>query len=275
MDFLTPHPFDDLLRGSDGSIRLADAALQFARDEYPNLKPIQYLRRLDALADRLDALAGPSDADRIEALRTVLVEEARLGGNRDDYTSPANSYLNQVLDTRLGIPIGLSVIWLDVCARLGWPLSGVSMPGHFIVSYDGAPQRILLDPFQGGRELSFRDCRRIVRSLFGDKLKLTEQHLEPAGTLAIIERMLGNLYSTYAQRGDRLRMSRVLQRLAAVRPDSLGVHQELGRILLQSGRLEEAALVLAAVQRLAVGKDDLRRLEWQIEELRRWRARLN
>jgi len=269
------HPFDEVVRRPVDTIRLAEAALQFARDEYPAIKPVQYLQRLDALARRVDCFDAHGAADRVESLRTVLVEGLGLRGNRVAYADPANSYLNRVLDTRRGIPISVAAVWLDIGATLGWPLTPVSLPGHFIIAYEGTEGRVLLDPFNQGRELSVEDCGQIVTAMFGGEVSLTREHLEPAGTLGVLERMLGNLYSLYANAADWRRTVRVLQRLTAVRPDALTLWQELGRVSTLAGQLDLGAEALARARRLALSDSETSALDALERDLRQARLRIN
>src|SRR5690606_19213864 len=137
---------------------LAAAALQIAAEEYPQLVAGPYLQRLDLLAervrDRLDNETAPLVV--LQELNRVLFEEERFRGNAEAYYDPRNSFLNDVLDRRVGIPISLSLVYLEVGWRLGLPLSGVGFPGHFLVRYEGEVVRVLLDPFDGGR-LRFED----------------------------------------------------------------------------------------------------------------------
>src|SRR5580700_6187370 len=147
----------------DEEVDLIRAALTIARVEYPDLDTDLYVDRVDEFARRAEArIAEVGDAAQtIAAINYVLFEEAELRGNRDDYYDPRNSYLNEVLDRRLGIPITLAVIYMEVGRRLGFPLFGVGMPGHFLLKhYDIDGKETLIDCFNGGDILSPQDCQR-------------------------------------------------------------------------------------------------------------------
>ena len=262
------HPFDEFIQQPEENIRLAHAALLCACDEYHDLTPAHYLQRLNALADRVDSKDAHTGHERADVLREVLVDGEMYHGNIEDFGNPVNSYLNKVIDTRAGIPISLSAIWIDVAAQLGWPFVGVSLPGHFIIRYDGIGEEILIDPFNNGRELSHDDCSKMVRALFGDEFSLTEQHLEPAGTLAILARMLGNLYMSYVQVNDYSRTARVLSRIVALRPEDAMVHAELGRMQLLNGDLIGAATALHRATELAQNAEEISTVNHHKRELR-------
>lgn len=219
--YMQRHPFDQLMELNTSDIRLDCAALHLARDAYPHLDLAPWLGLLDemaaSVAQRRPGLDAPG---RYEALRETLVEEFNLVGNTDDYYDPENSYLNRVLDSREGIPVSLSIIWIEVGRRLKWPVAGVGMPGHFLVRIDDPERFILADPFNGGRSLSLEDCQQLVKERFGDKTDFSTSMLEPVGTPAILSRLLGNLRSIYLQHEEWERLEQVLMRLRALEPEN-------------------------------------------------------
>ena len=150
--------FAAMVTRPESELDLAAAALEIAAEEYPQLVPGPYLQRLDVLAERVRDRLGDETAPLIvlQELNRVLFEEERFRGNAEAYYDPRNSFLNDVLDRRVGIPITLSLIYLEVGWRLGLPLSGVGFPGHFLVRYEGEVVRVLLDRFDGGR-IRFED----------------------------------------------------------------------------------------------------------------------
>jgi len=232
------HPFDELVRRPETDIRLAEAALLLALDAYPALDVGAYLGRFRSLADRVTAAsATDSPKDRIEAMRVVLVEEEELRGNADKYYDPRNSYLNEVLDRKLGIPISLSVVWLDVARQLDWPMVGVGLPGHFIIGYTGADDEVLVDPFNGGCIVSRNDCAEIVTKLYGEPVLLTAEHFRPAGTKEILSRMLRNLFNIHTRGEAWSRAFDVVSRMLALHPDSEDIQSMRGRIVRELARL--------------------------------------
>ena len=189
------------------------AALLIARVEYPGLDPAPYLARIDAIgreaAGRVKA-TGTGCGDRcrrarLEALNALLFDDLGFRGNRDAYDDPRNSFLNDVLDRRTGIPIALSVLYMEVARRAGVALHGLNFPGHFLVRESGEGAggdrgaRQVIDPFNGGALLSERDCRRLLPDGLDDD-DLVERALRtPATTREVLIRMLHNLKRVYVR----------------------------------------------------------------------------
>ncbi|MCI0341862.1 MAG: transglutaminase-like domain-containing protein [Planctomycetales bacterium] len=223
------HPFDTYLldRDEDSDIRVAEAALLFARDRYPGLEPAPYLRRLDALAERVGRLGASSPEDRAAALRQVLVEEEGFEGNRRRYYDPANSYLNAVLDRKLGIPISLSAVWLDVAHQIGWPFAGVGLPGHFVIGVSDGSADLWVDPFGGGRALGRAACEKLVARAIGRSRKLPDEAFETVPNRLVLTRMLNNLRLLYLERGHWHDAACAIEGLLAIHPDSDELRQDL------------------------------------------------
>lgn len=184
----------------DERIDLIRAALVIARSEYPSLEIEEYAGRIERMARRAASLgASETDARRtLAALKQVLFEEANLRGNREDYYDPRNSFLNDVLDRGLGIPITLSIIYMEVAKRVGFQLSGVGMPGHFLLkhySHDG--REILIDCFSRGDILSRQDCQTRLDEIYSGEMKLRPEFLHPISRRQILTRMLNNLKTVY------------------------------------------------------------------------------
>ena len=195
--------FADLVRKADADIDLARAALLIAQEEYPTLDIDAYLGQLNVLADLVRARLGlppagpaprrplgPVAAPRaiISALNTVLFAEQGFRGNRAEYYDPRNSFLNEVLDRRTGIPITISLVYMEVAARVGLPLLGVGLPGHFIVQYPGPlahgergrgrPQagELVIDPYNRGTLLTRAECAARFRQLYGPDFTFSEEY---------------------------------------------------------------------------------------------------
>jgi len=184
----------------DERIDLVRAALVIAQTEYPNLYADTYCARTEDLARRVKrqvpALGDPSES--IVALNRVLFEEEGFRGNRDDYYDPRNSFLNDVLDRKLGIPITLAVIYMEVARRVGFPLVGVGMPGHFLLKhYDVDGREILIDPFNRGSILTAKDCQRALDEIYGGQMPLQPEFLMAVSRRQLLVRMLNNLKSIY------------------------------------------------------------------------------
>jgi regulator of sirC expression with transglutaminase-like and TPR domain len=234
--------FTQLVSGSEEELDLAEAALLIAQEEHPDLDVIAYLRRLDELAASVRARLpqAPEPADIIHNLNARLFREEGLAGNESEYYDPRNSFLNEVLDRKQGIPITLSVIYLEVGRRLGLPLVGVGFPGHFLVKYRGADGDVVLDPFAGGATLTREELEQRLRRMYGEAnpfLAQIPQLLAPASKKEILVRMLGNLKGVYLQQNDFTRALAAIDRILLVAPDLAlevrdrgAVHQRLGHL---------------------------------------------
>jgi len=184
----------------DERIDLVRAALTIAQTEYPDLDAKVYCERIEDLARRVKRLVpdlgDPSES--IVALNRVLFEEEGFRGNREDYYDPRNSFLNNVLDRKLGIPITLAVVYMEVAHRIGFPLVGVGMPGHFLLKhYDVEGREILLDPFNRGSILTAKDCQRCLDEIYGGQMPLQPEFLMAVSRRQVLVRMLNNLKSIY------------------------------------------------------------------------------
>ena len=190
---------------------LAPAALAIARLEYPQLDASRYLRVLDrmgaAAADRIAALGGDADLPRrIAGISAYLFREQGFAGNRKHYDDPRNSFLNNVLDRRTGIPITLALVYIEVSRRAGLGIDGVNFPGHFLLRVHpgtaddpAASGQLIVDPFHGGAILSELDCRKLLRSHAGEEIAFDRRLLARATKPEIIVRMLVNLKRIYVR----------------------------------------------------------------------------
>jgi len=184
----------------DERIDLLRAALTIARTQYPHLDIDSYIYRVDAIARRVAArIRDIGDiAQTIYALNTVLFKEEQLCGNRENYYDPRNSFLNDVLDHRLGIPITLALIYMEVARRIGFPLFGVGMPGHFLLKhYDVEGRQVLIDAFNSGHILSARDCRQRLQEIYDGQLTFQPEFLMSVSRRQMLTRILNNLKTIY------------------------------------------------------------------------------
>lgn len=241
-----PDSFDPLARWRElmglpeEDLPLDEAALVISAAANPDLD-------VAAQLDRLDALAGEVVPGETDALLGHLFGTLGLAGDRESYDDPANSYLDRVLDRRRGIPISLSVLVVEVGRRLGLPLEGVGMPGHFLVRDRAAADR-LIDPFFGGRRLDHAGCEELLRAAAGPGARLTPGMLAATGTRAVLSRMLNNLDHSFRRRADHPGLSWVTRLRMAVPGVGLGTRAELAALLAELGYPGEAA---AAYEELA------------------------
>ncbi|HLJ90699.1 MAG TPA: transglutaminase-like domain-containing protein [Candidatus Angelobacter sp.] len=207
----------------DERIDLLRAALAIARVEYPSLDSEVYVRRLQALAARVGAkIKEPGDpAQSIAALNEVLFEEEQFRGNLADYYNPQNSFLSDVLDRRLGIPITLALVYMEVARRVGFPLFGVGMPSHFMVKhYDIGGSPILIDVFEHGAIVSEQDCQRRLDAIYSGQLLLRPEFLAPVTRRQMLTRMLNNLKMIYLTQRNFRKALQVANLLLAIYPRS-------------------------------------------------------
>jgi regulator of sirC expression with transglutaminase-like and TPR domain len=203
--------FVELVNGPEPALPLDEAGLLIAAHAKPKLDVAEQLARFDALAEEV---REPT----LDGLRRLLFRDLGFAGNEDDYFDPRNSYLDDVLDRRTGIPISLAVVMLEVGRRVAVPLSGVSMPGHFLVR-DKVDPEVFIDPFSRGVVLDRRGCQLRFHGVHGVAATFDPAFLEPVGRRAIVDRMLANLEGIAGTIGDRTMLGGVL-RLRASMPDA-------------------------------------------------------
>ena len=257
----------------ESRIDLAAAALLIAAEEYPQLPLGPYLRRLELLADRVgDRLSGETaPAIVLQELCRVLFREEGFRGNADAYYDPRNSFLNDVLDRRLGIPITLGLVMLEVGWRVGLPLSGINFPGHFLVRYDGEVARLLIDPFDGGRVRWEDEGQELLDRVYGGMVRMREEFLRPATRADILARVLTNLKGVYLNARDDARALSTVDRILLFRPGAAVELRDRGLLLARSGRADEAVADLERYLDFAPAAPDAQRVRSLIRELSRAR----
>lgn len=219
--------FSHQARRPDADLELDKAALYLAGEEYPSLDVEGYLRLLDDLAAQIRVVAEPQrdQQDLIDALGHHLFDELGFAGDTDNYYSLENNLLNRVLDRRKGIPVTLSLIYLELGKRLGIRCHGVGLPGHFLVGLDELD--LYLDPFNNGQLVSAADCRKLVREIKGPHWGWREEYLSPYNNKDILYRILNNLKSMLLRAGDYHRAVEFLKKMALVSPASPHLNRDL------------------------------------------------
>ena len=277
---LTDDPYKDFRQAVDGAetkIELGKAALTIAASDYPNLDIDAYLSRIDALATSAAARLG-SDADvyrSIAALNFVLFQEHGFRGNREHYFDPRNSFLNEVLDRRTGIPISLSVLYIEVAQRVGLSLQGVGFPGHFLVKYAGDNEEIVVDPFNQGEILSRKSLETMLYRLYGGKIAFDPELLEPISKKQILKRMLNNLKIIYLRQNDLIKGLSIVDRLMVLDPASGEDIRDRGLIYLQLECFKQALEDLESYLRLAPHAEDAHAIRKQVTALTRQVAQIH
>jgi regulator of sirC expression with transglutaminase-like and TPR domain len=262
----------------DASIDLAAAALAIARTEYASLDSTYYLGRLDALANRVRNRMrnSPTAREVIALLNRVLFEEEGLRGNRDDYYDPRNSFLNDVLDRKLGIPITLSVIYMDVARRVGFPIAGTGMPGHFLLKhYDVMSGEIVIDPFNRGRIVGSADCQQRLNEIYSGKLELQPEFLQAVTHREILTRVLNNLRQIYFTQRNLTKGLVVMDLLLAIPPRCPDLLRERGLVRLSLEQYLGAAQDLGTYLKLRPDAPESEDVRETLDMLRELLARLN
>ncbi len=267
----------DLLAGRRDDVELDRAALELATIEYPSLDIQPFLELLDSHAAELAGRLHPGivGADFLLATNHYLFEELGFAGNTKDYYDPRNSCLNDVLTERVGIPITLSVVYIEIARRLGRPMRGVGLPSHFIVRYDDGAFSTFLDPFHGGRLLTTADCFALVREVSGTEMEFDARLLDPVGTRQILYRMINNLVNAYQARGAHAKSIQLLDLLVQANPDNAGLYRQRGIIHLQSERMSAARADLHSYLDLVPDAADRPQIEEQLRAIQRWLASVN
>lgn len=213
-------------------VPLARGALLIAKEEYPDLDIDQYLNRLDDLAREAEPAvkAAADTVERVQSLSDFLFAQKGFDGNRDQFGDPRNSFLNDVMERKLGIPITLSVLYIEIGRQLGLNLFGISFPAHFLVKAVDERGEIVIDPFNGGAILSLDEIRARVVQIYGQSVDLNPAMLKAAGARDILTRMLRNLKNLYASASDWHRALGAVDRILLLNPQASGEILERGAL---------------------------------------------
>jgi regulator of sirC expression with transglutaminase-like and TPR domain len=253
----------------DEDLDWLSGALLIARDEYPALDIDAELRRFDALAAPLGSLSGLPAAAQLLALREQLVEREHFSGNVDDYYDPKNSFINDVLNRRVGIPITLALVWVEVGRRAGMAMGGAAFPGHFLVRIEDprGGDALIVDVFSGGHVVLPEHLDAMVERL-SPGLKFDPDVLLPARPREILVRMLMNLRSVHAHRGDWARLMVVLSRLLELLPDAEDHWRDRGYLAARLGAFGAAASDFERYLELAPRAGDVAEVRRALTEVR-------
>jgi len=268
--------FAEMVSRDDEQINLAEAALLIAAEEYPRLDVALYLIKLDSFGDivRERARDALNAIDVIAALNAVFFEDLGFRGNRESYYDPRNSYLNEVIDRRTGIPITLTVVYIEVARRIGFPLKGVGLPFHFIAKHEADDGDIFIDPFNAGRLLGSAGCGELIAQMSGGKVELRPEHLDAVSNKQILTRMLSNLLGVCSA-SDHRRALAAVERILLINPDSAPHVRDRGLLLATVGERTDAIRELERYLELASDAPEADAIREQIKSIRQSQARLN
>ena len=260
-----------------GEIDLALGALLVGAEEEPRRADVgRCLARLDEMGEGARAHAVRRGGSRVEALNAYLFEGLGFVGNESDYYDPRNSMLHQVLARRTGIPITLSVVYIEVGRRAGLRVEGLGLPGHFIVrAYEGEEgEGVLVDPFNR-RATDADECQSRMDAIYDGRLELGGEHFRPVGARTILARMLGNLKAVYVRAGLFRRALSAVERLLLIAPSDLDERRDRGMLLAQLDRLHEAVADTQTYLNLAPNAPDADAVREQLKKMQARQAMLN
>ena len=272
MDFpLGRQNFYQEINQPDAQINLAASALYIAQEEYPDLEVAAYLNALDVMAaeveERLPVERYP--LRMLQSLNQYFYDDLGYTGNTSDYYDPRNSFLNDVIDRRTGIPITLSLVYLEVARRLDFPMVGVNMPGHFLIRPEFQDAGIFVDTFNRGEILFEQDCEERLAQIYGRPVQLQPRFTEAVSSRQLLTRMLTNLKFIYLNRKDLSRALAAVERILLLFPDAPMELRDRGLLYYQLGYLSKASQdleIYLAMLPNAADADAIRRLLEQIRD---------
>lgn len=263
---------------ADEKIDLLRAALTFARPEYPGLDESRFLNLIEQYAERIRSHRGPSEdpAHTIASINAVLFQQEGFAGNQSEFYDPRNSYLNEVMDRKLGIPISLSVIYMEVAQRVGLPVFGVGLPGHFLLKhYDWNGNPNFIDPYVAGRLLSPAECQTRLDEVYGGQMALQPEFLNSVSRRQILTRMLNNLRSIYIGQRNFKKALTTIDFILAIHPRSPDDLRQRALLRYNEGMLRAAIDDLEEYLRLAPDASDAEEMKQTILSIRRSIAMMN
>lgn len=251
------------------------AALELATLERPDLDLASCRDDLERIASELSTRLGrsPTGPQFIRVMNQLLFEELGFHGNDDDYHDARNSCLDQVIERRTGLPITLSLVYIELSRRLGQPVHGVGLPGHFVVKYDDGSYATYIDPFHGGKLLTEDDCRQLAREIVG--VDIPDSALAPVSDRYILVRMLNNLRESYFRAKQYEKAVAVLDLLLEAFPSEAGYYKTRAIARLNLREYVAARADLQMYLQCAPEAEDREQIVKQLEAIHRWLARLN
>ncbi len=265
--------FARLMEREDEMIDLAEAALLIARTEYPQLDAAAQLEHLNRLAAQVRVDPAYSASSNIQVLNHLLFERENFSGNEEEYDDPRNSYLNDVLERKKGIPITLSLVYVEVARRRGLPVVGVGFPGHFLVKYLTESGDIFIDPYNRGTILSRQHCVERLRTYFGQGAELKPEYLAASTHKQILARMLNNLKGSYSRRQNFPKVLTMIELALSIDPASPQDIRDRGMLYFVMKRYREAMADFKTYLSLSPGDDP--QIHEVLKVLHRIRALMN
>jgi regulator of sirC expression with transglutaminase-like and TPR domain len=269
--------FVRMVEGPEDSIELARAALLVAAESDPNMDVDAELHQLDRWADELRSRMEPgwNNLQKLARLRRFVFEDLGFRGDRAQYYNPSNSLLHEVFRRRLGIPLTLGIVMMELGWRIGIPFEGVGFPGHFLVRLSGESQDLILDPYARGMSVHEEDCRQMLKDSTGGRMEYDDALLASIGKRAMLVRLLSNLKGAYLRAGkDELALASV-DRLLVLQPGNADETRDRGLLLYRLRRYWPALGILESWLEQQPDAPDRAVIERHVVALRQLVASLN
>ncbi len=230
------------IQQADEHIDLAKAALYIAQEEYPNLDPTEYLNSLDTMASELEERLPPSAYPLriIQSINQYLYDDLGFTGNKKNYYDPRNSFLNDVIERRLGIPITLAILYLEVARRVDFPMVGVGMPGHFLIRPNIPDMEIFVDAFNHGEVMFAEDCQERLTQIYQQPVTLQPEFLAVVSHRQVLARMLTNLKMIYLKQQELEKALGAVERILLIFPEQILDLRDRGLLYYQLGQFSQA-----------------------------------
>ena len=255
----------------DECIDLGKAALYIAQEEYPELDPKEYLNTLDRMAEELSARlpANRYPLLIIQNINQYLYDNLGFNGNNNDYYDPRNSFVNQVIDRRVGIPISLSLIYLEIARRIDFPMVGIGMPGHFLISPNFEEMEIFVDTFNHGEIIFPQDCQDRLNQIYKQNVIFQPEYLEAVSKKQFLARMLNNLKIIYVHQQELEKALAAVERKLLLFPDAPIELRDRGLLLFQLGYFSQAIRDLENYLEIVPDSEDVSTIRSLLSQLRK------
>jgi len=238
-------------RTDDAAIDLGEAALHLATFRRPRVSLARYREHLAALAGDVAEALGPEPeapaaalTRRVEALKAALIDKNGYRGDRLTYDDLQNANLMRVIDRRRGLPVALGILYLHAARAQGWECVGLSFPGHFLVRLSDGPERLILDPFHGGKVCDAAGLRDLLKAMAGQEVELSPEHYAPAADRDVLLRLQNNIKSRLLQAGRGEEAVKIVETMLLLAPDLADLWREAGALHAQLGNIRAAIKAL-------------------------------
>ena len=254
------------------ALDLVEASLVIALEDEPRLDIARYLQQVSEWSDAVRGrLEGSRDVERIvESINRLLFEEEGFHGEDEDYYDPRSALLNETLDKHAGLPIALSILYIELSRRVGAEATGISLPGRFLVKFSGAFGQVVVDPFDGGRVLTTIELQKLLDEVYGGGVRLREHHLRSFTSKEILARELAQLKAAYLVRHDLVRAAASIDRLLILDQNDPYELHDRASVAVQMHEYREAIECFQRYLSLMPHAENVARVREQITWLRAW-----